>query len=271
MITGAKGMLGSRLCQIFSDLQPVCLDVDELDITSLAQVREKLTQLKPDVIINSAAYTNVDGAETNKQDAFLVNEQGPKNLADVAKEIGVTLVHYSTDYVFAGENEDGYAEDDVPGPAVNVYGESKLAGEKAVQTSGANYYILRTAWLYGSNGKNFVDTMLKLADGRPELNVVNDQHGSPTFTKDVALATRYILEQKMPFGIYHAVNEGSTTWYGFAQEIFRLAKKDIKVNPIPAKQYPLPAKRPAWSMLKNTKNIPMRSWQEALADYIENG
>lgn len=269
LITGAKGMLGTMLVQAFSDMSPVCLDVAELDITKLEDVRAKLAQEKPNVVINAAAYTAVDKAETEKEIAFAVNELGPKNLAITAKEIGATLIHYSTDYVFPGTKQDGYAEDDMAGPAVNVYGESKLAGEKAIQTSGCNYYLLRTAWLYGPNGKNFVETMLRLSNEKSELRVVNDQHGCPTFTKDVAQATRYVVEENKPFGVYHAVNEGQASWYDFACEIFRVAKKDIRVIPIPAAEYPLPAKRPTYSILKNTKGLLMRSWQEALQDYLQ--
>lgn len=268
VIVGAKGMLGGMLASIFAEQQPLLWDISELDITKLDEMREKLTAEKPDVVINAAAYTAVDEAETKRELAFAVNAEGPRNLATVAQEIGATLVHYSTDYVFPGTEAEGYAEDDVAGPAVNVYGESKLAGEKAVQESGAAYYILRTAWLYGPNGKNFVDTMLKLSQTKKELRVINDQHGCPTFTKDVALATKYVLEHKKPFGIYHAVCEGQTTWHGFAKEIFRVAGIDMNVIPIPATEYPLPAKRPGYSVLKNTKGIPLRPWLEALREYV---
>lgn len=261
-------MLGTMLAQVFSDLKPLLWDVAQMDITKLDQVRAKLVGEQPDVVINAAAYTNVDGAETDRETAFLINETGPKNLAIVAKEIGATLVHYSTDYVFPGTNQEGYGEDDAAGPAINVYGESKLAGEKALQESGVNYYLIRTAWLYGPNGKNFVETMLKLAETKKELRVINDQHGCPTSTKDVALATRYLLEHTKPFGVYHAVCQGQATWYEFAKEIFSVSGIDISVAPIPAIEYPLPARRPAYSVLNNTKRVPMRGWQEALKDYL---
>jgi dTDP-4-dehydrorhamnose reductase len=276
LITGAKGMLGTMLASVFADMNPTLWDVAELDITDLHAVREKLQVEKPEVIINAAAYTEVDKAEGERDLAFAVNATGPGNLATVAKEIalpagrqGATLVHYSTDYVFPGTKAEGYAEDDAAGPAVNVYGESKLAGEEAVKNSGCNFYLLRTAWLYGPNGKNFVDTMLKLADTKPEISVVNDQHGSPTFTKDLAGATKYLLENTKPFGIYHAVNAGQATWYDLACEVFKLKGKNVKVNPIPASQFPTSAKRPEYSILKNTKGLPMRDWKEALADYLQ--
>lgn len=270
LITGAKGMLGTMLASVFADQYPLLWDVRELDITKLDEVRKKLTAEKPDVIINAAAYTAVDKAESERDMAFLVNADGPKNLAIVAKEIGAILVHYSTDYVFPGTKQEGYAEDDAAGPAVNVYGESKLGGEKAVQESGCNFYLLRTAWLYGPNGKNFVDTMLKLGSEKPELKVINDQHGCPTSTKDVALATKYVLENKKPYGIYHAVCEGQTTWYDFAKKIFKLAGININVVPIPAADYPTAARRPQYSVLTNTKGLPMRNWQVALQDYLES-
>jgi dTDP-4-dehydrorhamnose reductase len=270
LVVGAKGMLGTMVAGVFAQEKPLLWDKEELDITNFEEVKTKLALEHPDIVINTAAYTAVDKAESEKEMAFAVNAEGPKNLALVCKEIGATLIHYSTDYVFSGTNQEGYAEDDMAGSAVNVYGESKLLGEKAVQESGVNFYILRTAWLYGPNGKNFVETMLELAKTKKELRVINDQWGCPTFTKDVALATKYVVGSKKPFGIYHAVNSGRASWYKFAQEIFRLSQTDINVVPIPASAYPLPTKRPSYSVLKNTKSIPMRSWQEALADYISS-
>ena len=261
-------MLGHMLAEVFAPQNPLLWDVAELDITDLPAVKEKLIAKKPGVVINAAAYTAVDKAEMEKEVAWAVNAKGPENLAMVCKEIGATLVHYSTDYVFPGDKPEGYAEDDAAGPAVNVYGESKLAGEEAVKKSGVNFYLLRTAWLYGSGGSNFVDTMLKLGREREELKVVSDQHGSPTCTKDVALATKYVLDNKKSFGIYHAVCEGQATWYEFAKEIFRLVNIDITVTPISASEYPVAAKRPEYSVLKNTKGLLMRNWQVALAEYI---
>jgi dTDP-4-dehydrorhamnose reductase len=269
LIIGARGMLGSMLQQVLADLDPTGWDRAELDIVDADAIRAKIGAEKPDVLINAAAYTDVDGAETNKELAVAVNADAVRNLARVAQELGTTVVHYSTDYVFPGTKAEGYAEDDAPGPAVNAYGESKLAGEKALQEIAPNFYLLRTAWLYGPNGKNFVDTIMRLGKERPELNVVNDQRGCPTFTKDVAQATRTLLEEKYPFGIYHTVNEGSTTWYEFTQEIFRLKGITTPLKPITSAEYPLPAKRPQYSRLLNTKGPKLRPWQEALADYLD--
>ena len=270
LIIGAKGMLGVRLCEEFDSLKPTCWDREEVDITNEDQTREKVVELHPDVVINAAAYTDVDGAETNRDMAFAVNETGVRNLAGAVKDVGGTLVHYSTDYVFPGDNKDGYAEDDPPGPAVNAYGESKLAGERVLKEAGVDFYLLRTAWLYGADGKNFVDTMLKLAKERDLLSVIDDQHGGPTFTRDVAKATAEILKGDFRPGIYHTVNRGVVSWCGFAREIFSLAGFDIKVKAILTEEYLLPAKRPACSVLKNTKGPKMRLWKEALREYIKD-
>lgn len=270
VIVGARGMLGSALAHVFAEDQPVLWDKAEIDITDASEVREALEKLSPTLIINAAAYTDVDGAETQPETAFAVNEQGVRNLALAAKNIGATLVHYSTDYVFPGTAAAGYAEDEQPGPAVNVYGESKLAGEQALREVNPRRYLLRTAWLYGPGGKNFVDTMLKLAQTKPELNVVNDQHGSPTFTYDVASATRTLLTNSFAPGIYHAVNSGRATWYEVAQKILALRQLPITVRPVSSAEFPRPAARPQYSMLKNTKGPPLRPWEEALDDYLKN-
>ncbi len=280
LIIGAKGMLGSVLCEVFADDNPVCWDQDEINIVNLDEVREKVSELRPDVIINAAAYTDVDGAEENQALAFQVNETGVRNLALVAQDIGAKIVHYSTDYVFPGTKEEGYAEDDSPGPAVNVYGESKLAGERALAEVRPEFFIIRTAWLYGPSGSrigvrdtpakaNFVETMLRLATDRKQLQVIDDQRGSPTFTKDVAGFTKALLSGDFESGVYHAVNAGSATWFDFAKKIFEYSDVKMDVKPITSEEYPLPAKRPAYSMLQNTKGPQMRSWQDALREYIE--
>ncbi|HLC48833.1 MAG TPA: dTDP-4-dehydrorhamnose reductase [Candidatus Andersenbacteria bacterium] len=269
VIVGAKGMLGSMLSTVFSEYKPLLVDRDEIDITNIDSVRSVLREANATLIINAAAYTNVDDAETHTEDAFLVNETGVKNLAEVAKELSATLVHFSTDYVFPGTNSDGYLETDSPGPAVNQYGNSKLAGERALKESGCNFYLIRTAWLYGSNGKNFVDTMLKLAETKKNLQVVEDQVGCPTYTKDVAMYVKVLLDEKYPFGIYHAVNSGKASWFAFAQKIFEYKDNlPVVVKPVSSSQFPRPAKRPAYSILKNTKGPGIRAWQEALREYL---
>lgn len=268
LIVGGQGMLGQALCAAFSDYDVTAWDRAELDITSEVATREKISALRPEVIINAAAYTNVDGAETDRAAAFLVNADGVKNVAAAAKKIRAKVVHYSTDYVFPGDSEAGYSEDASTGPPVNVYGESKLAGEQALQNSGCDYYLIRTAWLYGSGGKNFVDTMLKLGSEKKEVRVVNDQHGSPTHTQDLARYTKELLEKNFPSGVYHGTNVGVTTWFEFAREIFAAASLAMTVTPVSSAEFSRPAKRPPWSVLLNTKGPAMRPWQEALRDYI---
>ena len=268
VLIGADGMLGHALADVFQTEELIALGREQLDITNEQAVQEKIKALAPAIIINAAAYTDVDGTEKNREAAFAVNATGISNIAKVAKEIGAVVVHYSTDYIFPGDNPTGYDEQSKQGPAVNVYGESKLAGEVALQNSGATYYIIRTAWLYGPYGKNFVDTMRELARTKPELSVVNDQHGSPTFTYDVARATTAIIKKEP--GIYHAVNQGTTTWYDFAREIFAKAGLSIRVKPVTSAQFLRPAKRPQYSMLKNTRGPTLRPWEEALDDYLNN-
>ncbi len=261
-------MLGQALAQEFGDEIVAAWDKKELDITNKQEVADKIGQLKPEVIINAAAYTAVDDSEKNREVAFTVNAEAVGNIAAAAAVVDATVVHYSTDYVFAGDNPSGYREDDQPGPPVNVYGESKLAGEQALQQSGTRFYLIRTAWLYGSGGKNFVDTMLRLGQEKPALRVIYDQYGSPTYTRDLAAATHVLLQNYDP-GIYHCTNSGTTTWHEFAMEIFKAARMPVTVQPIPSIEYPVPAKRPAYSVLLNTKGPPLRDWREALKEYIK--
>lgn len=263
-------MLGRALAKEFGDEELTDWDREDLDITDAAAVRERIAKLRPEVIVNAAAYTSVDAAEDNREVAFAVNADAVGNIAAAAKEIDATLVHYSTDYVFKGDNASGYRESDPPGPAVNVYGESKLAGERALVGSGARFFLVRTAWLYGAGGGNFVDTMLKIAENKEEVRVVNDQHGSPTFTRDVARATRQLItDETFTPGIYHVVNAGVATWYDLAVEIMELADKSTLVVPVSSAQFVRPAVRPAYSILRNTRGPKMRAWREAVKEYIK--
>ncbi len=270
LILGAKGMLGHDLVETFSEHEVIGWDRTDLDLTDFSLAEKKITDLKPELIINAAAYTAVDDAETNREIAMKINGEAVGNLAKIAKKLDVPIVHYSTDYVFNGENSDGYKEDEEQIAPLNVYGESKALGEKLLQANTDKFYLIRISWLYGKNGKNFVETMLKLAKEKDELGVIDDQVGCPTYTKDVALRTKEIVEGKLPFGIYHSANSGKASWYDFAKKIFELANVSIKVKPIPTEAYPLPAKRPKNSILLNTKLKPLRNWEEALKDYINN-
>ncbi len=272
IIIGARGMLGRELARTFSDHKPLEWDLGEIDITDPKMVNERLKQESPDVVINAAAYTAVDDCEEKKELAMSVNGYGPGNLAKACKDIGAKLVHYSTDYIFKGDLPEGYAEDHDRIDPVNVYGQSKALGEKLIKENMDDHYILRTAWLYGKEGKNFVDTMLALAKEKDELSVVNDQFGKPTFAADLAERTRYIIESDNVWpGIYHVTNEtnGPVSWYDLARKIFELSGVDIKVRPVASGQFSRPAKRPAYSMLRNTKLPKMRMWDEALEEYLK--
>ncbi|MDR0911835.1 MAG: dTDP-4-dehydrorhamnose reductase, partial [Methanobrevibacter sp.] len=230
LITGYKGMLGSDLMEILEKNEKYNLiptDVDTLDITNLEAVKETFNEKKPDIVINVAAYTDVDGCETNRELAYNVNAIGPKNLAICCNENGAKLLHISTDYVFHGENTVPYTEEDKTDP-INYYGETKLVAEQLIQENMNSYFILRTAWLYGYNGKNFVKTMLNLSKDHDEITVVNDQQGSPTFTRDLAASMVEIIESDK-YGIYHVTNSSTCTWYEFTKEIFEIANINTNV------------------------------------------
>lgn len=268
LILGAKGMLGHDLVEEFSRKNQVyAFGREDLDLTNKKIVQEKILELKPDIVINSAAYTDVDGCEKNKALCFKVNGYAVGYLASICKKCNALLVHFSTDYVFDGKKKEGYKEEDKPNP-INVYGQSKTLGEKELAKFTDKYYLIRSSWLFGKHGKNFVETMLNLAKDRDIIEVVNDQFGKPTYTKDLANRTKEIVEKKKEFGIYHVTNEGTTSWYGFAKKIFELAGIDIEVKPVSTEQFPRPARRPRYSALINTKLPKMRNWDEALKEYL---
>ncbi len=265
---GSQGMLGHDLVTTLSKEHTVTAWTrSDLDTTRESDVTEKITALHPDIIINATAYTNVDQAESEEAQATLVNGTAVGYLAHVAQMLDIPLVHYSTDYVFDGLQAEGYTEDDTTNP-INAYGRSKLAGEEAiVNTNTLSYYIIRTSWLYGHHGKNFVETMLSLAEKGEPLKVVDDQIGSPTYTKDLAEATLAIINTSKPFGIYHITNSGYTSWYAFAKAIFDVYGKTVDIQPCTTADFPRPAKRPAFSVLQSTKLEPLRSWEDALLAY----
>lgn len=277
LITGANGMLAKAVREKFKEHELILTDVVgtelSLDITNLKEVEEFVYNIKPDVIINCAAYTAVDKAEEEEDLAKKINADGPKNLAIAANKNNCILVHISTDYVFGGDLslEEIYKEDDSKAP-VTSYGRTKLAGEKAIEESTNNFYIFRTAWLYG-DGKNFVRTMLKLGKEREEVKVVYDQHGSPTYAVGLADIIYQALEKKIPYGIYHTTNLGFTTWYEFTKEIYKLAGISCKVNPVTSEEFASAAKRPTNSMLSKEKildaGISVPSWEDALERYLK--
>lgn len=273
LITGANGMLAKAVCNELKDEELILTDVAELDITNIDAVRSFVKEVKPAYIINCAAYTAVDKAEEQLEIARKVNAIGPKNLAIVANEEDATLVHISTDYVFGGEKDvnEAYIENEEKHPD-SVYGITKLEGEEGVTASCFKYYIFRTAWLYG-DGKNFVRTMLNLGKEKEELNVVMDQHGSPTYAVDLASIIHQAIEKQIPYGIYHATNQGYTTWYEFTKEIFKKAGINCKVNPVTSEEFASAAKRPKNSKLSKQKlldaGVEIPSYEDALDRYLK--
>ncbi len=273
LITGAKGMLAKAVINKLKDEnQLICTDSQELDITDKNMVMEYVEKEKPEYIINCAAYTAVDKAEEEEELAEKVNSEGPKNLAIAADKYNCILVHISTDYVFNGDLDINktYKENDKTMP-VTVYGKTKKQGEDNIIQNSSKYYILRTAWLYGE-GNNFVRTMLKLSKEKEELNVVNDQHGSPTYTEDLASIIKQIIDKKIPYGIYHTTNIGYTTWFDFTKKIFELSNISCKVNPVTSEEFVRPAKRPKNSKLSKDKileeGITIPDWEDGLKRYL---
>jgi dTDP-4-dehydrorhamnose reductase len=256
IIFGANGMLGHALQQVF--LQAHFFGHRDVDISDRDAVMKIVRRERPRVLINAAAYTDVDGCEDNRDLAFAVNGQGPGYIATACSDFGAILVHYSTDYIFDGTKPE-YSEDDRPNP-ISIYGESKLLGEVQIKKNMENYRIIRTSWLFGSYGKNFVDTVLSLSQQMPIVRVVNDQIGKPTYTVDLARKTPEIILREP--GIYHITNDDQCSWYEFASAFIPNAV------PCSTAEFPRKAKRPAYSVLKNTKTPPLRSWKEAVTEYV---
>ena len=268
IILGANGMLGTALVKAFKYHNVYALTKQQLDITDKKNVFYQIGKIKPDIVINSAAYTDVDGCEKNRRHAFNVNAKAVRSIAEACKKNSASLVHISTDYVFDGRKK-SYRENDMTNP-INVYGKSKAFGEKYLMETFGNYYLVRTSWMFGRNGKNFVEAILKLAKEKKELKIVDDQFGRPTFTEDLAEKIREIVEMKKPFGIYHITNSGTCTWFQFAKKIIELAKMSIKVKPITSKELDRPAKRPRYSVLSSARLSPLRHWHSALKDYMQS-
>lgn len=270
LITGTSGLLGSELVKKFYNEELLLPSSKALDITNESQVLQFCRENKPEVIIHSAAYTNVDNCELRREYSFAVNADGCKNIAVAAESIGARVIGISTDYVFDGKLDRPYNEYDLPRDPLSVYGQSKLLGEQNIQNFCTNYMIVRISWLYGENGKNFVSSMLQLAKkGLPELKVVNDQIGNPTSAASVAEVMERLLQTDYR-GIVHATCEGEATWYDFAQEIFRLSGIKQKVTPCTTEEFPRPAPRPSNSrlekqILRELHLPPMPDWKEELS------
>ena len=273
LITGSNGMLGHDLIEVLKDKHELILTSSKtLDITDKDNTVDFILKNKPDIVINSAAYTDVDGCETNQDLAYAVNGEGVRNSALGCSEIDCPLVHVSTDYVFDGTARNPIEEDGKIGP-ISVYGKSKLKGEEAILEILDKYFIVRTAWLYGINGKNFPKTMLELSQNHSEITVVYDEVGTPTYTPDLAYGISQLIETDL-YGIYHLTNSGSCSWCEFARYIFEIAGKDINVVPVTASEFSRPAPRPSYSVLKNKRWIengfePLRDYKEAIREYIE--
>ena len=267
LVTGATGMLGSDLCPMLEDagFDVIETTIEELDITDEQNVKDLLNDVKPDYVIHCAAYTNVDKAEEEPDKAELVNGVATKYIATACKENESVLIYISTDYVFDGTKNTPYKPEDQTNP-MNSYGLSKLHGEQAVEENCDRYYILRTSWLYGHHGKNFVETMISLAD-KPEVKVVDDQIGCPTWTVDLADAIIGFIDEDPDYGIYHACGGGSTTWYGFAREIYNQMGLQVNLKPCTTEEFPRPAKRPKYSIMDNEGLL--RDWKLALKEYLE--
>ncbi len=293
LILGGRGNLGVQLTKIFSrdnNYEVISWDRQEIDITDKELVEKKVIELNPQIIVNSAAYNAVDKCENNEQEFELarkLNAQAPGFLAQAALKSGAVLVYYSTDYVFGGPNtspeiigqaksQGGFLESDKPDP-VNKYAQTKREGEEEIikhSGQGLKWYLIRTSKLFGPLGESeaakpsFFNIMLKLAKGKDKLQVVDEEISCFTYTPDLARATKELLEAGAGFGIYHLINTGPATWYQAAKELFKILDLKISLEPVPASYFPRPAKRPTYSVLANTKFTPLRSWQEALREYL---
>lgn len=276
LVTGANGQLGQALqfvAKNYSGLQFVFCDSAALDITNLQNCQAVFKKNQPNFCINAAAYTAVDKAESEKEKAYAINVAGAENIAKCCKEHETTLLHISTDFVFDGTKTTPYTENDVPNPT-GVYGQTKLDGERVVQTVLEHHFIIRTSWVYSQFGQNFMKTMLRLAAERETLSVVNDQIGTPTHALDLANALIAILKSRSKeYGIYNFSNEGQCSWFDFAQEIFRIHQLPTDVKAIPTTAYPTPAKRPSYSVLDKTKirktfEMTIPNWETSLRQSI---
>lgn len=280
LILGSKGMLGQELFRVYREdpgYETVGWDAEDIDLIDFGVAEEKIRGYAPEIIVNAVAYNAVDLCEESTEEfkkAMTLNAEMPGFLARLARETDATLIHYSSDYVFDGMIEDGYAEDATPNPISN-YGRSKWAGEKQVASQDGKYYIIRLSKLFGkpavsaAGKKSFFEKMLEVSEGKTEVQAVDDERSCFTYAPDLALATKVMVQHTVPYGIYHLVNETPVTWYEAAQELFKLAKKDIVVKPVSSDAFPRPAKRPHCSMLRNTKFIPFRPYTEALEEFLK--
>jgi dTDP-4-dehydrorhamnose reductase len=271
LLLGKKGLLGHEIATTFKRAEQddfMALGHDDIDITDKDSLFQVLKDVKPNLVINAAAFTFVDECEAKKEFVMTVNGKANCDLAQICNSLNAHLMYFSTDYVFDGGNEEGYKEDDATSP-INVYGESKLLGEQLIQQNTDKYYIIRTSWLFGMNGVNFVKTMLDVSQKKSHLTIVDDQIGKPTYTHDLADGIfNFVRNNFGQSGIYHLTNEGSTSWFDFAKKIFEFAKIKVELSPVSSVELNRPAKRPNISILHNTKLPHLRHHHEALKDYL---
>ena len=285
LVFGKSGQVGQGLANDLAGLGEIkVLGRTDVDLTNLSALKSAIDKHRPDILINAAAYTAVDRAESEPDTARIVNVDAPRVMADACHDLDALMIHYSTDYVFDGQADHPYVETDAVAPQ-GVYGRTKLDGERAVQDSGAKHLILRTSWVYSNHGRNFLKTMLRLAQERKELRVVDDQIGTPTFAGVLSRATAALVElagqadglSAAQFGLYHVTCTGRTSWCGFAQAILEdTGINDVEVTPISTAEYPTPARRPAYSVLDTTKftrtfNIALPAWRDALRECLREG
>lgn len=266
-------MLGTDLCDVLSAEHEITgIDIEDVDISDASNTRDVIGKISPQVVVHCAAFTDVDGSESRREEVFRINAEGTRNVALICAEIGSVLVYLSTDYVFDGQSKRPYGETDAPHP-LNVYGASKLEGERFVKSLVPNHFIVRTSWMFGLHGRNFVDTIIKLGQDKQAIEVVNDQVGSPTYTRDLCHALSAIVVSSK-FGTYHVCNAGTCSWFEFAQKILQLwGNSGTKVLPTDSNRYERPATRPSFSVLdttlfRKTFGFSLRDWSEALAEYI---
>ncbi len=275
LILGSKGMLGGQLMQVFGE-SAVGWDREECDVTNLQDCAKRIEDFGSNLpaVINCVAYNDVDSAEEKSALAYLLNTEVPKNLSIICKQLNILLIHFSSNYIF-GEGKGEYVENDLPKPQ-SIYGESKHQGELEIIKNTDKYYIIRTSVLFGPKGeselakKSFVELMIELSQKQSKLKIVSDEINSLTYASDLAIQTKKILDDKMPFGVYHIVNSGQASWFGFAKEIFKIVGKKIVLEPVPSSDFKRFAKRPSKSVLLNTKLPALRAWQEALREFLMN-
>ncbi len=271
IITGAGGMLAQDVLDVFSDLDVIGFKKEELNICDEDNLKKILLDNKPYAVINCAAFTKVDLCESEKDKAFQINAHGPEILARLCAEVSCKLIQISTDYVFDGTANTPYSEDTLTNP-INIYGQSKLAGEENIKNSTEDYLIIRTSWLFGKGGPNFIHTIIKLAHEKDKLQIVNDQRGCPTFTRDLAKGIRHLLENNAT-GIFNVTNTGACTWFDLARFVFEKKGIKIKIEPVDSNKFKRPARRPHFSVLSSKKyrtlvKSPLRHWHEAVEDFL---